>query len=269
MNVKPSCTAIRRAIGRESAATGTRIVAEEMPIAFTYGRTTYAVMMATPADLEDFAVGFSLTEGIIVAPSEIAELEIVEHPKGIELRMVLCDDRDVALLNRRRRLAGPVGCGLCGVESLDAAITPVRRVESEIRIGRDTIFAALGRLGAHQKLNLDTRAVHGAGFWPLGANDFKAVREDVGRHNALDKVCGALARGGNDAHDGIMILTSRVSIEMVQKSAAINAPVVVAMSAPTALAIRTAEDAGITLAAVARDDGFEVFTHGERIADAP
>jgi FdhD protein len=269
MSVKPSRTAIRRAIGRESAATGTRIVAEEMPIAFTYGRTTYAVMMATPADLEDFAVGFSLTEGIIAAPSEIAELEIVEHPKGIELRMALCDDRDVALLNRRRKLAGPVGCGLCGVESLDAAITPVRHVESDIRIGRDTIFAALGRLGAHQKLNLDTRAVHGAGFWPLGANDFKAVREDVGRHNALDKVCGALAREGGDAHDGLVFLTSRVSIEMVQKSAAINAPVVVAMSAPTALAIRTAEDAGITLAAVARDDGFEVFTHGERIADAP
>jgi len=136
-------------------------------------------------------------------------------------------------------------------------------------IGRDAIFTAIRTLGVHQKLNLDTRAVHGAGFWPLGANDFKVVREDVGRHNALDKVCGALARGGDDGHDGIMVLTSRVSIEMVQKSAAINAPIVVAMSAPTALAIRTAEDAGITLAAVARDDGFEVFTHAERITDAP
>ena len=266
--MKASRTSIRRAVGRKEITTGTRSVAEEAPVAFTYGRTTYAVMMATPADLEDFAIGFSLTEGIIAAPSEITGLEIVEHPKGVELRMTLCDDRDVALMNRRRRLAGPVGCGLCGVESLDAAIAPVRHIASDIRVGRDAIFTALGRLGAHQKLNLETRAVHGAGFWPLGANDFRAVREDVGRHNALDKVCGALARENGDARDGIMFLTSRVSIEMVQKSAAINAPIMVAMSAPTALAIRTAEDAGITLAAVAREDGFEVFTHGERISEA-
>jgi FdhD protein len=225
-------------------------------------------MMATPADLEDFAMGFSLTEGIIAAPPEITELEIVEHPNGVELRMSLCDDRDVALMNRRRKLAGPVGCGLCGVESIEAAIAPVRRVESDASVARDTIFAALGRLGAHQKLNLETRAVHGAGFWPFGANDFKAVREDVGRHNALDKLCGALARVNSDARDGIIFLTSRVSIEMVQKSAAIHAPIMVAMSAPTALAIRTAEDAGITLAAVAREDGFEVFTHGQRILEA-
>lgn len=266
--MKSSRTAIRRAVGRSKVADGTRVVAEETPIAFTYGRTTYAVMMATPADLEDFAIGFSLTEGIIAVPSEITELEIVEHPKGIELRMALCDDRDVALLNRRRKLTGPVGCGLCGVESLEAAIVPVRQIESDIRVRRDTIFMALGRMGAHQKLNLETSAVHGAGFWPVGANDFKAVREDVGRHNALDKVCGALARENGDARDGIIFLTSRVSIEMVQKSAAIQAPVMVAMSAPTALAIRTAEDAGITLAAVARHDGFEVFTHGERITEA-
>jgi FdhD protein len=266
--MKSSRTAIRRAVGKKEITTGTRSVAEEAPIAFTYGRTTYAVMMATPADLEDFAIGFSLTEGIVSAASEITELEIVEHSNGVELRMTLCDDRDVALLNRRRRIAGPVGCGLCGVESLDAAAAPVRQVQSEIKVGRDTIFTALSRIGANQRLNLETWAVHGAGFWSLGANDFKAVREDVGRHNALDKVCGALARAGGDGRDGIIVLTSRVSIEMVQKSAAINAPIVVAMSAPTALAIRAAEDAGITLAAVAREDGFEVFTHGERIAEA-
>jgi FdhD protein len=266
--MRPSRTAVRRAVGRDQTTSGTRAVAEETPIAFTYGRTTYAVMMATPSDLEDFAFGFSLTEGVIAAPSEIVDLEIVEHPKGLELRMALCDDRDVALLNRRRRLAGPVGCGLCGVESLEAAITPVRHVESTVQVERAAIFGALARLGAHQALNLETRAVHGAGFWPLGVNDFKAVREDVGRHNALDKLCGALAREGGDAGQGIVFLTSRVSIEMVQKSAAMNAPIVVAMSAPTALAIRTAEEAGITLAAVARDDGFEVFTHGNRILEA-
>jgi FdhD protein len=256
----------RLVIGRTGVSNGARVVAEETPIAFTYGRTTYAVMMATPRDLEDFAVGFSLTEGVIASPDEIAEIEIVEHPKGLELRMTLCDDRDVALMNRRRKLAGPVGCGLCGVESLDAAIAPMRHVVSDIKVDRDTVFTALSRLGAHQKLNEETHAVHGAGFWPLGANDFHAVREDVGRHNALDKLCGSLAREGRDAANGIVVLTSRVSIEMVQKSAAMNAAVMVAVSAPTALAISTAEDTGITLAAVARDDSFEVFTHVERIA---
>ncbi len=264
--MKPSRAVERLAVGRSGSAVGPRIVVEETPVAFTYGRDTYAVMMATPADLEDFAIGFSLTEGVIASPDEITELEIVEHPKGMELRMTLIDDRDVALLNRRRKLAGPVGCGLCGVESLEAAITPVRHVESKANVDRATIFNALSRLGAQQKLNLETRAVHGAGFWPFGANDFHAVREDVGRHNALDKLCGALARDGGDASGGIVFLTSRVSIEMVQKSAAMNATIMVAMSAPTALAIRTAEDAGITLAAVARDDGFEVFTHTHRIA---
>jgi len=251
----------RLAVRRDRIESGTRAVAEEAPVAFTYGRTTYAVMMATPQDLEDFAYGFSFTEGV-AAPHEIAELEIVRHPKGVELRMALCDGRDVALMNRRRKLAGPVGCGLCGVESLEAAIAPVRRVQSDVRISRDEIFDALGKLGTHQTLNRETRAVHGAGFWPLGAADYKAVREDVGRHNALDKLCGAI---GCDASSGMVMLTSRVSIEMIQKSAAMNAPIVAAMSAPTALAVETAREAGITLAAVARDDGFEVFTHPERI----
>ena len=256
----------RLVFSRSGVTNGARVVAEETPIAFTYGRTTYAVMMASPSDLEDFAIGFSLTEGVIASPDEITEIEIVEHPKGVELRMTLCDDRDVALMNRRRKLAGPVGCGLCGVESLDAAITPVRHVSSDIKVDRETVFTALSRLGAHQTLNEETHAVHGAGFWPLGANDFRAVREDVGRHNALDKLCGSLARESRDARDGIVVLTSRVSIEMVQKSAAMNAAVMVAVSAPTALAVQTAQDAGITLAAVARNDSFEVFTHAERIA---
>ena len=263
----PSAIATRLAVSKHAAASGNRTVAEETPIALTYGRTTYAVMMATPADLEDFAVGFSLTEGVIQTPEEIVELEIVNHERGIELRMTLVDDRDVALMNRRRRLTGPVGCGLCGVESLEAAITPVRRVASTIRTSRDVIFSALSKLGALQSLNVATRAVHGAGFWSPSERKFLAVREDVGRHNALDKLYGALARTNRSAGDGIVFLTSRVSIEMVQKAAAMAAPIVVAMSAPTALAIRTAEDAGITLIAVARDDAFEIFTHPERITD--
>jgi FdhD protein len=253
----------RFVVSRDTIANGTRVIAEEAPVAFTYGRVTYAVMMATPSDLEDFAYGFSFTEGV-ARPNEITDVERIEHAQGVELRMTLCDDRDVAMMNRRRKLAGPVGCGLCGVESLEAAIAPVRHVESEIVVGRDEIFAALSRIGAHQILNAETRAVHGAGFWPLGANDFTAMREDVGRHNALDKLCGAL---DCDASDGFVVLTSRVSIEMVQKSAAVNAGMVVAMSAPTALAVATAEEAGITLVAVARDDAFEVFTHKHRIRE--
>jgi len=253
----------RLVVSRDAVANGTRVIAEEAPVAFTYGRVTYAVMMATPSDLEDFAYGFSFTEGV-ARPNEITGVERVEHAQGVELRMTLCDDRDVAMMNRRRKLAGPVGCGLCGVESLEAAIAPVRHVESEIVVGRDEIFAALARIDAHQTLNAETRAVHGAGFWPLGANDFTAVREDVGRHNALDKLCGAL---DCDASDGFVMLTSRVSIEMVQKSAAVNAGLVVAMSAPTALAVATAQEAGITLVAVARDDAFEVFTHKHRIRE--
>jgi len=253
--------ASRLAIGRTSVTNGARVVPEETPIAFTYGRQTYAVMMASPRDLEDFARGFSFTEGI-ARPDEIAELEIVEHVQGVELRMSLCDGRDVALQGRRRKLAGPVGCGLCGVESLEAAIRPVRQVTSDIRVDRDAVFAALARLSAHQALNAQTRAVHGAGFWPLAANDYAAVREDVGRHNALDKLCGAL---GCDASGGMVVLTSRVSIEMVQKTAAMNGAIIVAVSAPTALALQTAQAAGITLVAVARDDAFEVFTGAERI----
>jgi FdhD protein len=255
----------RLAVRRDATEAGARAVAEEAPIAFTYGRTTYAVMMATPQDLEDFAVGFSLTEGVIAAPDEIVELDVVRHERGVELRMTLVDDRDVALMNRRRKLAGPVGCGLCGIESLEAAIAPVRRIVSGATVERATIFSALERLGSHQALNAETRAVHGAGFWDFAAGDFDAMREDVGRHNALDKLCGALARAGGDASGGMVVLTSRVSIEMVQKAAAMAAPVLVAVSAPTALAIRTADEAGITLAAVAREDGFEIFTHAQRI----
>src|ERR1700742_3234277 len=157
----------RLVVRRDGVSNGARAGPDEGPGAFTYGRQTYAVMMATPLDLADFARGFSFTEGI-ARPDEIAELDIVEHPKGVELRMSLVDDRDGALMNRRRKLAGPVGCGLCGVERLDAAIAPVRHIVSDIKVDRETVFTALSRLGAHQKLNEETRAVHGAGFWPLG-----------------------------------------------------------------------------------------------------
>ena len=248
------------------AAAGERVIPEETAVAFTYNGGTYAVMMATPQDLEDFAYGFTLTEGIVGSPEEIHRLEIVEGEIGIELRMWLADPPADALNERRRHMAGPTGCGLCGIESLAEAMRPSRRVRDGLTAMPTDILRALDSLASRQELNRQSRAMHAAAFWQKDAG-LIAVREDVGRHNALDKLAGALARSRISAHTGLVLFTSRVSVEMVQKAAAIGAPVIVAISAPTALAVRTAQAAGITLVAVARADGFEVFTHPQRIRE--
>ena len=248
-------------------ARGDRAIPEETAVAFTYNTSSYAVMMATPQDLEDFAVGFSLTEGVVSSLDAIDSIEVVEEDVGIELRIWL-KDRDAAeFLSRRRKMAGPTGCGLCGIESLIEAMRPPPAVQGGLVFTPEQIMAAIDALFPLQELNRETRAVHGAGFFDA-KRGLVAVREDVGRHNALDKLAGALARERTTAEQGIVLLTSRVSVEMVQKSACIGAPIIVAVSAPTALAVRMAEAAGMTLVAVARKDGFEVFTHPQRVAGA-
>ena len=265
MTLPPASRVVERFACRDGApAPGIREIPEEVPIAITYNRAVLAVMLATPADLEDFAVGFSLTERIIEQPSDIEEIETVAVPDGIELRMWLSPARAEIAESRRRRLAGPSGCGLCGIESLADASRPPGTVVTTARIDAAVIGAALAALSAGQALNQRTHAVHGAGFW-LPGQGLIALREDVGRHNALDKLAGVLARAGVNAGDGVVVISSRLSVELVQKAAAIGAPVLVGISAPTALAVRTAEAAGITLVGVAREDGFEVFANGERL----
>jgi FdhD protein len=264
----PIIRVARTAWRADDFSSGDRAIPEETAIAFTYNGTSYAVMMATPRDLEDFACGFSLTEGIVSSPAEIEHLDIVESEIGIELRMWLAEPRSAAFGERRRRLAGPTGCGLCGIESLSEAGRPPPIVPDGQLFTPHDIVRAMDSIGPSQTLNRETRAMHGAAFWEPSSG-LVALREDVGRHNALDKIGGALARDQVAGRGGMILLTSRVSVEMVQKTAFIGVPFIVAISAPTALAVRTAEAAGITLVAIARGDGFEIFTHPHRIAREP
>jgi len=242
-----------------------RAVPEETPVALTFNGTTHAVMMASPIDIDAFALGFALSEGIITAASEILSLDVIAVEEGIEARMWIAEEKMAVLGARRRYLAGPTGCGLCGVESLAEAIKPAAQITAQPVFSAELLLEAMATLGPAQSLNHETRAVHAAGYFEPGRG-LLAVAEDVGRHNALDKLVGKVVRLGADTSTGVLLLTSRVSIEMVQKAAVLGTSVIAAVSAPTSLAIRTADKAGITLAAIVRSDGFEVFTHPGRIA---
>lgn len=245
-------------------STEQRDIAEEVPVAFTYNGTAHAVMMATPSDLEDFAIGFSLSAQIVTHPREIESLDILHHEDGIEARIWLDEHRAQILGQRRRQLAGPTGCGLCGVETIADALPPLLRVSSRLTISSREVADAMETLAMAQDLYCTTRATHAAGFFVPGQG-LVSVREDVGRHNALDKVVGDLSRRQIAGAGGIVLLTSRISVELIQKAAILGAPIVAAISAPTALAIRSAEEAGITLIGIVRKDGFEVFSGGHRI----
>lgn len=266
VSAKASYRRVARTALREGAITeGERAVPEEVPVAFSYGGSTHAVMMASPADLVDFAVGFSLTEGIISTRAEIRSIEVIEAGAGFDVQLDLLDANADALRARRRHMAGPVGCGLCGIESIEQAVRVVPELSSvEVAVDGDDIIAAMKALNEAQSLNRETRAVHGAGFYNP-QKGLLAVREDVGRHNALDKLAGAVINADLSPDAGIVVVTSRLSVEMVQKTAILGSPILAAISAPTALAIETAESSGVTLVALVRGEDFEIFTRADRI----
>lgn len=243
-----------------------RNLPEELPLAVVCNGSSFAVMMTTPEDVEDFALGFLYTEGVIAGPDEVERLEVVRHPQGLEARLWLREDRAEALAARRRAMAGPVGCGLCGIESLEAAARAVPAVHSDARFTAAEVGKATEALRACQPLHDRTRATHAAGFLRPGAGIVMA-REDVGRHNALDKLIGALLRAGISPAEGAFVMTSRLSLELVQKCAVAGAPAMIAVSAPTASALRLADAAGISLVAFARGTGFDIYTHPDRIAE--
>ncbi len=243
---------------------GERMLPEEVAVALSFNGTTQAVMMATPADLEDFGRGFALTEGI-AEPQEILSVEVQALARGIDVQLWLAPQAEARLAARRRVMAGPVGCGLCGIDSIDQALREVPVVPpSPFRMTPAQVLAAVAALPGEQRLHDATRAVHGAAFW---SGRVLLVREDVGRHNALDKLVGGMLREGI-APQGAVVLTSRVSTDMVQKVAMLGAPVVIAVSAPTVAAVELAEQAGITLIALAKGETFEVFSHTDRITEA-
>jgi FdhD protein len=245
------------------------VVAQEVAVALVYNGVSHAVMMATPCDLEDFARGFTLTEHLVEKPSEIYDIEVEDRRTGsgglgIEVNLEIATQRMLALQERRRTLAGRTGCGLCGVDSLEAALRPVPATRATATVKRAAIARAMAALPPEQRINRDNGATHAAG-WATLDGTLVTVREDVGRHNALDKLAGAIARLGTLGEPGFVVVTSRCSYEMVQKAAAIDAAAIAAVSAPTSLAIETAEQAGLALIAFVRDNRLTVYAHGERI----
>ncbi len=242
----------------------------EAPVALVYNGVPFAVMMATPCDLEDFALGFALAEGIVESASEFELVDVLHSDRGVTLQGLIPAVRFEALQARRRNLTGRSGCGLCGIEALEDAVRPLPRVRAETRISRSAIAAGLRTLTQGQSLNAITGGAHAAAF--VVPDQPAIVREDVGRHNALDKVIGALAsarrnRDGLFAHTSgeFAAITSRASWEMLHKAAHAGTAVVAAISAPTSLANEAAEAAGTTLIAFARDESMNIYSHAERV----
>jgi FdhD protein len=237
-------------------------VVDEVPVALVYNGISHAVMMATPADLEDFALGFSLTEEIVAAPGQCYGIDVEPGPGGIAVQIEIAAGAFMALKERRRSLAGRTGCGLCGVDSLDQVCRAVTTLPPGRGFGTPGVRAALAGIKAHQTLTQLTGAAHAAAWCGMDGS-IRIVREDVGRHNALDKVIGAMARTGVNPGHGFLLITSRVSFEMAQKAAVAGVAALVGMSAPTLAAVELADKVGMTLLAFARGDDFVCYTHAE------
>ncbi len=240
-------------------------VAEEVPVALTYHGVSHVVMLATPADLEDLAAGFTLSESIVGTPEEIRSVEMQERDDGsFEVRIGITAERFSGLLRRERNISGRTGCGLCGAATVEEAIRDPVNVSQGIELTSVELHAALEDLRAHQRVNAQTGSVHAAA-WVVPGKGIQIVREDVGRHNALDKVIGALIRKREDPSKGWFLITSRASYEMVQKTTTVGVSLLVAVSAPTAFAVRLAQAAGLTLIGFARQNQHVIYAHPSRL----
>ena len=259
--------AVAREVERHRAGAVARVrdaVAEEIPVALVYNGRPHAVMMATPADYEDFALGFSLSEAIIDQPVQCEKVEKVEALAGVELHLAIPASKAALIEQRARELTGRSGCGLCGTPTLDAAVRHPPPVADSATINEDALQCALAALTARQTLSAATGAVHAAA-WANSDGEIVLLREDVGRHNALDKLIGAMARAQIDPRGGFAIITSRASFEMVMKAATVGIGFLAAISAPTALAIALARESNVTLIGFARADGYAIYAHAQRL----
>jgi FdhD protein len=242
----------------------TDLIAEEMPVALVYHEVPHVVMLATPADLEDYAVGFTLSEGLVARADEIRGVEVIQGAASADVKITVAWERFTQLVQRRRNLTGRTGCGLCGAETAADAIRECPAVPAGVSVTAAELHAAIAQLAGRQPINARTGSVHAAA-WVVPDGGITLVREDVGRHNALDKTIGALARARCDFSTGYMLITSRASYEMVQKCATLGISLLVALSAPTAFAVRLARQSGLTLVAFARADQHVVYANPQRL----
>jgi len=254
-------------VSAEGIEARTEWVVDEIPVAIVYNRVPHVVMMATPEHLEDFVLGFSVTEELIRSPTDLLALSIERFSQGIEAQATVSADCEPVITGRARRLAGRTGCGICGADSIAAVLKTVHPVSAATAVPATVVARALDQLREHQRLNRIAGAVHAAG-WAALDGAILLAREDVGRHNALDKLIGAALTRGIDPAEGFLVVTSRASFEMVQKATVLGAPILAAISGPTGLAVRLAREAGLTLAGFARNGRMTVYSRPDRLTGA-